>query len=112
MLLLDAAQGAVYFDNVQLEQSGGPRQYNLVENSDFADAPGAQEYATGTCPTSWVITGNDPLEGTYVFGGRNWVWLSGSPAKVKKVSQSVPVNASAGETLIIGGKAISTPIMP
>ena len=105
MLILDSAEGSVYVDNIQLEKSGGSRQYNLVENSDFSDAPGATTGPTGTWPVSWALTNVDPTDGVQVVDGRNCVWMGGSPLKEKKVSQSVPVNAQAGETLIIGGKA-------
>lgn len=106
-LALDRASGSVYFDNVQLEKSGGARYYNLMENSDFSDAPGATNSPTGTSPIGWTMSGTESGDGVQVYPqlGRNYVLMTGSPSKAKKVSQTVPVKAKAGETLIIGGRA-------
>ncbi|MDR2525966.1 MAG: DNRLRE domain-containing protein, partial [Oscillospiraceae bacterium] len=100
MLVIEAAEGLVYFDNVQLEKSGGSRYYNLIANSDFS-------YGTGTNISPWTASGTQSADAVYTVAaeGRNEMRMAGSPAGAKQVSQSVPVNAQAGDVLIIGGKA-------
>jgi len=105
MLKLQDAEGTVYFDNVQLEASGGARYYNLVENSDFADADGRE--ASYWTPSPAL---NPVNEGIFFDFGRNWYLRQGSPGVEKKISQYVPVNAQAGETLVIGGQAAAFPV--
>ena len=105
ILQLRDAEGTVYFDNVQLEASGGARYYNLVENSDFADADGRE--ASYWTPSPAL---NPVNEGIFFDYGRNWYLRQGSPGVEKKISQYVPVNAQAGETLVIGGQAAAFPV--
>jgi len=100
-----SAAGEFYFDNVQLEKSGGQRLYNLVENSDFSNAPGATSGPTGTNAYCWTKSGTEAADGVQVIGGRNYYCMSGSLQNAKKISQTVPVNAQAGDVLIIGGRA-------
>jgi len=90
--------GVAYFDNIQVEKSGGARLYNLVENSDFS-------YGTGTNVSPWTMSGTQSGDGVQLYNGRNWLLMSGNPDLAKKVSQTVPVNAQAGDVLIIGGMA-------
>ena len=101
-LAMQYATGTVYFDNVQLEKSGGARYYNLVENSNFSNAPGATSLPTGTTP---VKTNTEAGDGVQIQNGRKYVLMTGNPTKAKKISQTVPVYAQAGETLIVGGMA-------
>lgn len=99
-LRLDEAEGIVYFDDIQMEESAGARYYNLVENSDFSF------YDYSMYPDSW---------NTYLMGSSDLVYLNndgtpefravGQPGVEKGLLQSIPVNAQPGETLIIGGKA-------
>ncbi|MCL2679803.1 MAG: DNRLRE domain-containing protein, partial [Dehalococcoidia bacterium] len=108
LLALETSKGTVYFDNVQLEQSGGSRHYNLVDNSDFSDAPGANQNPTGAAATNWIMTGVDTGDGVQYRPApldRNFVMMTGNPLKTKAITQTVYVNAKAGETLIIGGEA-------
>ncbi len=98
--------GEVYFDNIQVEQSGGSRYYNLVENSNFSNAPTATAVPSGAPAYAWTNGSLQSKDGVQaVVGGSYFYMTGGSPNNQKKISQSVPVNASAGETLIIGGKA-------
>lgn len=99
------AEGTVYFDNIQVERSGGSRYYNLVENSNFANAPQATSVATGAQAYAWTGTNLQTGDGVQVVGTRNYFLAEGSISHQKKLSQTIPVNAQAGETLIIGGRA-------
>lgn len=108
-LKLAKAVGTVYFDSVQVEKSGGARMYNLVENSDFSKAPVNPETNAidGTIPYAWTMVNNDGADGVHYYDKikANELRMQGHPLKEKSVSQSVSVNASAGDILIIGGKA-------
>ncbi len=103
--------GTVYVDSIQAEKSGGARFYNLVENSDFSNAPGATDMPTGTKPEAWemmnVVEGIDGVQYAEddFNGHRNYLYMTGTPTLDKTVYQEVPVNASAGDVLIIGGRA-------
>ena len=90
--------GVVYFDNIQVEKSGGARLYNLVENSDFSNG-------TGQYPYCWTPSGLETADGIKTYDGRKFYGVGGSPSNAKKISQSVPVNAQVGDTLVIGGWA-------
>lgn len=98
-------KGVAYFDNIQVEESGGERYYNLVENSDFSNAPGATTSATGASAYAWTNTSLESFDGVQISTNRNEFRIKGSPKLQKKISQSVPVNAEAGDTVIIGGRA-------
>lgn len=108
---LARATETVYVDSIQVEKSGGARFYNLVENSDFSNAPGATTSPTGTKPYAWdmnnVVDGIDGVQYAEddFNGHRNYLYMIGTPSLAKKVVQTVPVNASAGDVLIIGGRA-------
>ncbi len=97
--------GAAYFDNIQVEKSGGARNYNLVENSDFSNAPGTPPYSPGTTAYGWTMSGTQAGDGVQYINGRNYLLMTGSPDYEKKISQTVSVNADVGDVLIIGGKA-------
>ena len=92
-------QGIVRFDNVQVERSGGARNYNLVENSDFSKGTGSDVY-------KWTTSGADSVDGVQYISdaGRNFYMMTGSVSKAKYLRQQVYVNAKAGDSLIIGGK--------
>ncbi len=108
-LKLAKVVGTVYFDSVQVEKSGGARMYNLVENSDFSNAPVNSDtnLADGTQPDAWTVTSGGEYDGVYYNEeiSANEMRMTGHLSKEKSVSQLVPVNASAGDILIIGGKA-------
>jgi len=89
-----SAAGEFYFDNVQLEKSGGERNYNLVENSNFS-------YGTGTNVVPWTMSGTQVGDG--VIAG-NKLQIKGANVS-KQISQTVLVNAKKGDTLVIGGQA-------
>ena len=91
VLMLHNAAGEVFFDNVQLEQSGGAGLYNHIENSDF-------RFNT----TSWSFTGQGGLRN---YTGQNFMAFNPLPGNESRLSQTVRLNAFAGETLIIGGYA-------
>lgn len=93
------AQGIVRFDNVQVEKSGGARNYNLVENSDFSKGTGSSVYG-------WTTSGADSVDGVQYIedAGRNFYMMIGSISKYKTIYQDVYVNAKEGDSLIIGGK--------
>lgn len=96
-----SAEGEVYFDNVQLEKSGGARAYNLIENSDFSNYTGKNAYA-------WTMQGvvSDVDGAIYDDAiGRSVVGMVGSTDHNKEIYQEVKLNAQAGEVLIVGGKA-------
>ena len=102
LLALEAPNGTVYFDNVQLEEGDGSQYYNHVLNSNFADASGAE----AAC---WTMENHDVgSDGVQTKDGRNLMWMAGSPIKAKRVSQQVLLNAKAGDTLIIGGVSSAT----
>ncbi|MCL2106995.1 MAG: DNRLRE domain-containing protein, partial [Oscillospiraceae bacterium] len=104
MLGLEGAVGSVYFDNVQLEKSGGSRYYNLVENSDFSFYTGSLDAQAGADAISWSWLNRESDDGIKGHSGHNYAMMLGSPTKTKEVIQTVPVNARAGETIIIGGQ--------
>ncbi|MCL2165574.1 MAG: carbohydrate binding domain-containing protein, partial [Oscillospiraceae bacterium] len=103
------AAGEFYFDNIQLEKSGGARYYNLVENSDFSNAPGVTSTPTGTVPFPWNLEGTSD-DGVLTEYGRNWVRLTGEPNSYKLAAQTVFLNAQEGETMIIGGSGAAFPV--
>ena len=93
--------GTVYFDNVQVEKSGGPRNYNLVENSDFSNYN-----STSLAPDSWQYSQMQSGDGIGIQNnGKPEFRAVGNPDLQKTIIQTVPVNAQAGEVIIIGGKA-------
>ncbi|MCL2106298.1 MAG: DNRLRE domain-containing protein [Oscillospiraceae bacterium] len=93
------ASGTFYFDNVQLELSGGARHYNLVENSDFSNV-------SNTAPVGWQLGGGALVKAK---NGRNEVHMPvPMETSYRTLTQTVQVNAKAGETIVIGGKARST----
>jgi|GEM_PF-7114634 len=118
-LILFDAEGTVFFDNVQLEQSGGPRHHNLIENSDFRfNTPGGmygdiQRFI----PENWTLyrgsnrnnlapislaDGSESVRWNE-YSGNYFFAVGGLSSRIQMVTQNVPLNASAGETLIIGG---------
>ena len=105
VLKMTNAKGVVYFDNVQIEKSGGSRYYNLIENSDFFNANGATTEPKGIIPYGWKALNMNTGDGVQVRGDRKYFMMTGSCDKEKVVYQNVPVNADVGETLIIGGRA-------
>ncbi len=108
-LKLAKVVGTVYFDSVQVEKSGGARMYNLIENSDFSNAPVNPDtnLADGTQPDVWTVTNGGEYDGVYYYNkiSANEMRMTGHLSKQKSVSQLVPVSASSGDILIIGGKA-------
>lgn len=106
-LKLAQAQGAAYFDNVQVEESGGARLYNLVENSDFSNVINSDGTPTAASAYAWTMYNCQDSDGVYFrdWGNRNFLEITGSTEDQKYIYQSVPINAKAGDTIIIGGKA-------
>lgn len=108
-LAVETATGDAYYDNVQLEESGGARIYNLVENSNFSNAPDATSEPTGAEAYAWDKIDTVNGDGVQTHNYRNWVYMTGSPDKAKEIVQTVPVNAQAGDVLVIGGSAAAYP---
>lgn len=104
---LTGANIEAYFDSIQVEKSAGARYYNLVENSDFSNTPDVTEGTDAVAATAyaWTKAGTQGDDGVYSVNGRNYVFMSGSPDHNKRIAQTIPVNAKAGDTLIIGGRA-------
>ena len=105
-LKLAQAQGTAYFDNVQVEESGGARLYNLVENSDFSNVTNTTGTPTAASAYAWTMYNCQDSDGVYFrdWGNRNFFEITGSTEHKKYIYQQVPINAAEGETLIIGGK--------
>ena len=102
MMWLTDAVGEVFFDNAQLEQSGGPLPYNLIENSGLWFGS-----------DNWELEPNVHLRDQYI-GQAPFIAFAGSPEfGIRTASQTVPLNAFAGETLVIGGQgaAYATPLL-
>lgn len=118
VLMLHNAIGEVLFDNVQLEQSGGPGLYNLIENSDFRfNSPAGIYYERQRVnPDNWqlyrgpdsdnlvpISHGPDGVYRNVVHGEYYYFGVVGMPSQIQMVTQSMPIRAYADETLIIGG---------
>ena len=106
-LKLAQAKGTAYFDNVQVEESGGARSYNLVENSDFSNVTNSNGVPAAASAYAWTKYNCQATDGVYFrdWGNRNFFEITGSTEHKKYIYQNVPVNAKAGDTIIIGGKA-------
>ena len=100
---LSKAEGTVYFDNLQVEKSGGSSKYNFIENSGFKSL-----YTTSSGDTradKWSTLSDSSYYEYKKFNGKDCVMIKGDKEKQLNVSQAVILNAEAGETLVIGGKA-------
>lgn len=106
-LKLAQAKGTAYFDNVQVEESGGARLYNLVENSDFSNVTNSSGTPTAASAYAWTKSNCQSSDGVYFrdWGNRNFFEITGSTEHRKYIYQNIPINAKTGETIIIGGKA-------
>lgn len=97
--------GEVYVDNVQVEESGGNGYYNLLENSNFS-LGGSTLPSNIVQPTKWNLLLPMSDDGLHVTnGGDCYAHLTGKTDEPRSISQTVKVNAKAGQTLIIGGRA-------
>lgn len=105
-LKLAQSQGTAYFDNVQVEESGGARLYNLVENSDFSNVTNSTGTPVAASAYAWTMYNCQASDGVYFrdWGNRNFFEITGSTEHQKNIYQNIPVNAKTGETIIIGGK--------
>lgn len=106
-LKLAQAKGTAYFDNIQVEESGGARLYNLVENSDFSNVTNSTGTPVAASAYAWTMYNCQASDGVYFrdWGNRNFFEITGSTEHPKYIYQNIPVNAKTGETIIIGGKA-------
>ncbi len=92
---IENATGTVYVDNVQLEKGGTAHQYNLVNTLGFSKGTSSSLYG-------WDTSGTQ--SGDKFMQNQGFV-MSGSTEHSKRIYQTVQVNAKAGESLVIGGKA-------
>lgn len=100
---LSKSEGTVYFDNLQVEKSGGSSKYNFIENSGFKSL-----YTTSSGDTradKWSTLSDSSYYEYKKFNGKDCVMIKGDKEKQLNVSQAVILNAEAGETLVIGGRA-------
>ena len=88
--------GTAYFDAVQLELCDGMNQYTLADDRNFAET------------TVWSTSGFETGDGVKAITGGNAIKMSGSATKQKKITQTIKLNAKAGDTIIIGGLAKAT----
>ena len=100
---LSKAEGTVYFDNLQVEKSGGSSKYNFIENSSFKSL--YTNSLGDTCADKWGTLSDSGYYEYKKFNGKDCVMIKGDKEKQLNVSQAVILNAEAGETLVIGGKA-------
>ncbi len=90
--VVQGSGGTAYLDAVQLESGEGVSRYNLLENSIFAGSGG------------WTLT-NGSAVSNYGVGDGQAIKLSGAPAKASKASQTVTLQLSSENTLILSGWA-------
>ena len=91
-------------DCVQVEKSPTASRYNLVQNGDFNFSGSPAQYWTGSGTASTdvrtsVSTSAAPQLDTNVMK------LVGDPMSTKKLSQTIPVSGSAGDTYVVSGWA-------
>ncbi len=96
--LRSGAIGTVLVDACQLEQSGAAGQYNMLQNPGMTRTTSAGAVADWTGVGSTALVTSSPLNG-------NAVSLTGSPASESYVYQDIPVNGTAGTTLVFGATA-------
>lgn len=92
-----------YVDNVALENGEGTTAYNLVENADFMNYSDSTSHCVGADASRWSEFGYG-ITRNY-NSNSNTILMNGDMISDRVLTQSVSVNAEAGETVIIGGTA-------
>ena len=92
--VLTTSAGTAYIDCVQVEKAPTASRYNLVDNGDFSST------------TAWSSTGI-PTEITPAAPqlSANVYQCTGNPSATNRISQTVKVSGSKGDTLVLAGWA-------
>ena len=98
---MTAAAGTSYIDCAQVEKAPTASRYNLVENGDFRTT------------SNWSSSsGRTTLTSAAPQLSNNVYQMTGSPTSTNRISQTVQVSGSAGDTFVLAGwaKGDSAPI--
>jgi RHS repeat-associated protein len=105
-LIVKNANGATYFDALQLEAGNVANEYNLIENAGFEDSTNLYGYTASNLNSSTDLTTT-----TSYIDGKQSFKITGAKKALKSISQEVIVSGSESDTYIISGwtKAYAVP---
>ena len=105
-LIVKDANGAAYFDALQLEAGNVANEYNLLENAGFEDATNLYGYTANN-----LNSGTDLTTTASYLDGKQSFKITGDKKALKSISQEVIVSGSENDTYIISGwtKAYAVP---
>lgn len=100
--LMTAAAGTTYLDCVQVEKAPTASRYNLIENGDFRYPDYAWDSSAGrmTVPEKIEKTPAPQLDS-------NVYKMTGNPSDTNRISQTVNVSGSSGDTFVLAGWALA-----
>ena len=103
---LTTGAGTTYVDCVQVEKAPTASRYNLIENGDFAYS----DYAWNTSTGRTTVTADNKAPAPQL--DVNVYKMTGNPTGQNRVSQTVKVSGTDGDTFVLAGwaKADSVPI--
>ena len=113
-----ASGQTVYMDCVQVEKAPTASRYNLVQNGDFSFSDSPIQYWTSSGTTSgdgriFVDINSQNGSGTGIETlaapqlDTYFMKLVGNPTATKKLSQTIAVSGSAGDTYVVSGWALA-----
>ena len=104
--LMTADAGSVYMDCVQLEKAPTASRYNLIQNGDF-------RLTTFWSPSSGCTELAETQKVPATQLDRKVYRINGNPSAQNRISQTVQVSGSKGDTFIVAGwaKADAVPIV-
>ena len=103
---LTTGAGTTYVDCVQVEKAPTASRYNLIENGDFAYS----DYAWNTSTGRTTVTADNKAPAPQL--DINVYKMTGNPTGQNRISQTVKVSGTDGDTFVLAGwaKADSVPI--
>ncbi|MBR0510245.1 MAG: DNRLRE domain-containing protein [Clostridia bacterium] len=96
-----SGSGTVWVDDIQFEKGAGVSAFNLLQNPEFKQSQ-----------TGWTSNGTTSISSEAPGGFTNSMKLTLSPGTAKNISQTVPLNSTAGVCFSVGAwvKANSVPL--
>ena len=95
----EGVQGAVYYDDFQLEKASGPSNVNLIENGGFGSSYYGWKTESDANVTSSSVANITAIQGSVALK------ITGSPTAEKNIYQTVTVNQPGTQTYVLSGWA-------